>query len=485
MPTSNVEMEIHKTIAQLREAVEQNLPQWLKVQTPQGFLSMEEEVHAMGRRVADGLTAAILHQRLQDPVMVAAAVSHAQRTGEYKLNGSRSTQVTLLGGTTIDVLTPYMPSARKGRRRGRAGLWPVLAALGIWWQTSPALCSEINRQVIDSTSFRDGLAALKRRGICLEYKRTLKLVQRFGRRAVQQRRRWLEHILDPATAAGQCDLAGKTVLVGIDGGRLRQRLAKRGRRRASGHHGFEAPWCEPRQLVVTILDQRGRVDRNVLPLYDATLENADGLMRLLTGYLKALGVHQAQRLVVAADGAPWIWNRLPALYETVNVNLGNVTEVIDWSHAVSTLHDIAKERSWNEKRRRQWVTRVKRALFAGCIDSVLYAIKKLARGRNAKAILSHKDYFDRNRQRMQYSTLKRLALPQGSGIVESAIRRVINLRLKSPGKFWIEENAEAALHLRSYLKAGHWDQLVHRTLHYAVPGNDNHIGFVPSIAESA
>ncbi len=78
MPTSNVEMEIHKTIAQLRGTVEQNLPHWLKVQTPQGFLSMEEEIHAIGRRLADGLTAAILHQRLQDPVMMAAAVTRAR-----------------------------------------------------------------------------------------------------------------------------------------------------------------------------------------------------------------------------------------------------------------------------------------------------------------------------------------------------------------------------------------------------------------------
>ena len=220
MPTSIVEMEILETIAQLCGAVEQNLPQWLKVQTPQGFLTMEEEAHALGRRLADGLTAAIVRQRLQDPELAADSVSRAKQTGQYKPNGSRSTQVTLLGGNTIALRTPYMPPVRKRRRkRGQAGLWPVLATLGIWWQTSPALCSEINRQVIDSTSFRDGLAALKRRGICLEYKRTLKLVQRFGRRAVQQRRRWLEHILDPATAAGQCGLAGKTVLVGIDGGR--------------------------------------------------------------------------------------------------------------------------------------------------------------------------------------------------------------------------------------------------------------------------
>ena len=47
------------------------------------------------------------------------------------------------------------------------------------------------------------------------------------------------------------------------------------------HHGYETPWCEPRQLVVNVLDQQGRVDRTILPLYDATQDNADGMKRIL------------------------------------------------------------------------------------------------------------------------------------------------------------------------------------------------------------
>jgi hypothetical protein len=35
----------------------------------------------------------------------------------------------------------------------------------------------------------------------------------------------------------------------------------------------------------------------------------------------------------------------------------------------------------------------------------------------------------------------------GSGAIESSIRRVINLRLKGNGIFWLEENAEAILAL--------------------------------------
>ena len=52
-----------------------------------------------------------------------------------------------------------------------------------------------------------------------------------------------------------------------------------------------------------------------------------------------------------------------------------------------------------------------------------------------------------------------MKLPIGSGGVESAIRRVVNLRLKGPCIFWLKENAEALLILRSYFKAGRWNLL--------------------------
>jgi len=43
--------------------------------------------------------------------------------------------------------------------------------------------------------------------------------------------------------------------------------------------------------------------------------------------------------------------------------------------------------------------------------------------------------------------------------IESAVRRVINLRLKGPCIFWYKENAEKMLMLRSYYKAGRWSLL--------------------------
>jgi hypothetical protein len=47
-------------------------------------------------------------------------------------------------------------------------------------------------------------------------------------------------------------------------------------------------------------------------------------------------------------------------------------------------------------------------------------------------------------------------LPIGSGVIESLIRQVVNLRLKGCSKSWLKENAEAFLHARCQWAGGNW-----------------------------
>src|SRR5271170_8527701 len=50
-------------------------------------------------------------------------------------------------------------------------------------------------------------------------------------------------------------------------------------------------------------------------------------------------------------------------------------------------------------------------------------------------------------------------LPLGSGAIESAIRRVINLRMKGNSIFWEEDNAEAMLQLRGLVLSRRWREV--------------------------
>ena len=63
------------------------------------------------------------------------------------------------------------------------------------------------------------------------------------------------------------------------------------------------------------------------------------------------------------------------------------------------------------------------------------------------------EYFG-DHSRFQYKTFREKGLPTGSGTVESAIRRVIDLRIKGTGLFWKREHAENIIFLRSLVLTG-------------------------------
>ena len=95
----------------------------------------------------------------------------------------------------------------------------------------------------------------------------------------------------------------------------------------------------------------------------------------------------------------------------------------------------------------------------GRSQEVVQAIKELCRRSRNKKLRTERDYFIRNMHRMLYSDVAAEGLPIGSGSVESAIRRVVNLRLKGASLFWLKETAEAMLYLRAHYKAGRWNML--------------------------
>jgi len=109
----------------------------------------------------------------------------------------------------------------------------------------------------------------------------------------------------------------------------------------------------------------------------------------------------------------------------------------------------------------------------GNIENLLEAFSPLLKGRNSKKIRTEYNYFSNNREMMRYLKFEKMGLPIGSGAIESAIRRIVNLRMKGNGIFWLEESAEGMLHLRSYIKSGRWDELVKRTIYFQVDNKVN------------
>jgi hypothetical protein len=240
---------------------------------------------------------------------------------------------------------------------------------------------------------------------------------------------------------------------------VRIRRNKKGPKTKKGRSRYHTDWKEPKLLIIYTVDERGRRSKEFSPFIDGTMKGPDVLYGYIRFYLRKLEVTQAESVVFVSDGAPWIWDRIPGLMMDLGLNPKQVFPVLDFYHAVEHLAKVTQLRKkWTAKKRKSWLTKHRRMLKQGEVEAVIKQIRSLCRGGN-KAIRTELNYFIKHKAHMAYDKLKALGHPIGSGAIESAIRRVLNLRIKGPAIYWKEESAEAIILLRSYFKAGRWNTL--------------------------
>jgi hypothetical protein len=371
------------------------------------------------------------------------------------------------GGVALVERTPYMiqprPSASKpgparavgNRGPSGSGCYPVLARLGFLGRTSPVVTSTVARAATELGSYAEARASLGARGMDLDFKGVRLIAHRVADAGLEAR-------YVRAVAPETRELDGKRVVVTFDGGRVRTRVSgKRGRRRAkTGRRGYKTPWREPALLAIYVVDKDGKKAAE-RPWYEATLDGWDALFVIARDLLRHLGVRYAREVVFAADGSSIIWDRIGKLIGELGLEENRVHRFADFWHAVEHLHDVVEKMGdrWSAEEAARWVRARRRQLFDGHTDIVIAEIRKLAVGRGAPEISAEANYFEERKHLMRYPELRAAKLPIGTGAVESAIRRVVNLRMKGAGTFWEDENAERMLLLRCRLKSGRWDEL--------------------------
>jgi len=369
--------------------------------------------------------------------------------------GLRQVQVRFSGGTIISLQVPYWSRKGAAGRRGK-GLYPSLYLLGIYDHCTPLLASEVALTSTALASLEEAQNMLKSRGCLLNIKTIRRVAKQFSRRAR------LSCKMDGLPLPEDHSLKGRRIVMSTDGGRLRVRKSKQGRKTKKRRHRYSTDWREPKLIIIYTTNENGRIDKLFLPLIDGTLGGPDAAFGLLYRYIKILGISDADKLLFVADGALWIWERV-RLLKAMLVEVGMICEVIeliDFYHAVEHLNDFAKlKKTWNASKRKKWVKVQKKALKQGKIEEVITALRQAAQNSKSKRLRREVEYFVKNRHRFNYDQMTVAGLPMGSGAMESAIRRVVNLRLKGPCIFWNEDTAEEMLLLRSYYKTGRWEQL--------------------------
>jgi hypothetical protein len=434
------------------------------VTTPEELDTLEREIRGRTDRLSSLLLGLHLQHSLDSEELKVEQdllVSHWPKP--LKNDGRVQVWVRTVGGHDVPVWVTYY--RRKGQRRGGkryAGLYAGLVLLGIYDRCTPALAAEVSLLAAMLGSLDEARDVLTQRGVVLDIKTLRLMAYRYAARArvVQQ---------SEGTALDDT-VSGRRVVISTDGGRLRLRETKRGPKTKKGRRRYTGAWREPKVLIIYVVDAEGKRESSFAPVIDGTLKGPEAVFALLRSYLQRLGITQADQVLFIADGAPWIWKRVPVLVQALGLSTEQVHEVLDFYHAAEHLGKVAALRKdWSMKVRSRWRHQQRRLLLAGEVQRVITAVRDICRGRNSKAIRTHRDYFIKNQSRMAYAKLMAMKLPIGSGAIESTVRRVVNLRLKGASLFWCRASAEAILLLRSYYKAGRWNLLKHMaTSHLAL-----------------
>jgi hypothetical protein len=392
------------------------------------------------------------HRRLRAPIWMKLLVTPAK---PMKNQGRRTYHINLLRGPAIAITAVYYSRNcdRDDHLLGK-GCFPALACLGIFDHWSPLLASHAAQTACLSSSFAEACTMLRLQGRSVDEKTLARVVYRFAARG-----RFNLQRSDYRLPAGE-SAAGLRLVVALDGGRVRLRRNKRGKKRASKRHGYHSDWREPKLLYVYAIDEKGKKVGKFKPIIDGTFEllsESQELFDRLKKYLKGLKVAEAKEVIFIGDGAPWVSNRVPQLAEELKIAKEKVQVVADFYHAVEHLKAAADEhKKFSEKERKEWVSKQRKRLYQGRVDKVICDLGQL----KGKKVETEKAYFVNRVNHMRYAQWKKAGVPIGSGAVESAIRRIVNLRLKGAGIFWFKHNAEHMLLLRCFAKAQRWHDLL-------------------------
>ena len=391
--------------------------------------------------LTDRLWDTTLQLMLTDQVFLKRLRSWGSTQGWQFVSYQRIT-IILPTGTRLRVTSPFFVkmTPRRGRKKrgpqGR-GTHLALTLLGFVDKVAPELAYQAVQWAVLAPSFDVASALLAEMGVELPPRKLGRLCQRIGGGSVEER---VASTLEPEET-----LAGQRVLLGTDGGRLRTRRTKKGRLpKGKTRHGFYTDWVEPKLFTLHVLDEHGKVCNTHRPFVDGTPQKLPQFLTLLETYLRAVQIDQATEVAV------------------VGVAPANIVEVLDWTHAVQNLNTVL--RLVPKKARTHGTVKIrmlKKLLFEGqiptLIETIQTAFQLTTRSKSLKKLHS---YFLANQDRMQYQQAEQRKVPLGSGVIESAIRRVVNLRLKSPGAFWTVKRAEPILFLRAQVLYGRWKTLV-------------------------
>jgi hypothetical protein len=171
-------------------------------------------------------------------------------------------------------------------------------------------------------------------------------------------------------------------------------------------------------------------------------------------------VERAAQVVVVADGARWMWNRISHALQELGVESSKCVEVLDFYHASEHISEAAKEqRGWSQGRCVKWSKTQREKPWQGEVAEVIEECRRLEQEQGRSKLGKLANYLENNKTRCGYDQCVERGIPCGSGVIESAVRQVLGMRVKGNGKFWKRETGERMIRFRSWYVSGRLEQL--------------------------
>ena len=425
-----------------------------------GHAKFEKQIGDLGRKLASlrhgmALLRAVdsleLQKREREFVKDLSMRFHSQ--------GTRAKIIHLPGGVTVTLSVTYYHrcKTRKAGQDGRRGLFPMLLLLGIAGHYTPQMRKQMAKAAALLGSYEEAVERLAEEGIDVSVNQLRDVTAGMGK--------MLKRLTSQGSLTVVGKVSGRRIVVSMDGGRVRLREPRRGKTK-KGRKRFSPKWREPRLFIIYAVDDEGRLADDFPPVIDGTLGSCDQLFAMLLAYLRGLNLTEAARVLFVADGAAWIWRRVPGLLKALGLKTEQVQQLIDFWHAVEYLGKIAESKSLAGARKKHWVKIQKNRLLRGEIGTVVREIKTLIGFRMTKSQKTWWNYFKTHgltHRRMDYFQSRVHHMPIGSGAIESVVRRVINMRVKSNAVYWLRDNAETMIRIRAWIKAGRAEELLLQT----------------------
>lgn len=203
----------------------------------------------------------------------------------------------------------------------------------------------------------------------------------------------------------------------------------------------------------------------VTPRYAATMGELEVARAQLVDCVIKAGGGRGTYLHCVGDGAPWIANTVRDKFES------RATFLVDLYHVSEYLAKAAEVIGGKQKN--EWFGQQKQRMKQNQVRDVLKELEphcescevEEERRKRKKELKDEKEcpvevckrYIENRINHFDYESAIRAELPIGSGEVESGHRSVIQQRLKLPGAWWLIENINKMLALRTNRANNEWD----------------------------